>query len=162
MVEYKRMVRGEGLSLIQIDEIQYLRVGENTQYGDLLRIPKLGHAGVNGGSYGDLICCVQISQPATGNTEEQKSASPVSERNILLSLAEAVLGGRVEVDTSMGRKTISIPPSTSSGKKLRIRNGGEKGEDLLLTVQIIIPKDLDNESKDLIRKFAERNPLSPR
>ena len=161
MVEYKRLIRGENLSLVQIDEIQYLRVGENTQYGDLLRIPKLGHAGANGGSYGDLICRIQIAGPAHQN-EASPSQHIVSERNILLSISEAVLGGRIEVATSMGRKTISIPPCTSSGKKLRIRNGGEKGEDLLLTVQIVIPKDLDAESKELIRKFAERNPISPR
>ena len=161
MVEYKRNVRGENLSLVQIDEIQYLRVGENTQHGETLRIPKLGHAGANGGSYGDLICKVILSEP--GLREEEVDTTSVSEeRQLYLSLSEAVLGGRIDVDTALGRKTLSIPPKTSSGKKLRIRNAGSSGGDLVLTTQIVIPKDLDEESLDLIRQFAERNPLSPR
>jgi DnaJ-class molecular chaperone len=45
---------------------------------------------------------------------------------------------------------------------LRIRNAGATGGDLVLVTQIVIPKDLDEESLELIRKFAERNPLSPR
>ena len=169
MVEYKRRVRGENLSLVQIDEIQYLRVDKNTQYGETITIPKLGHAGANGGSYGDLRCLVSISEPKSREEEEEgtadssfSSGTRTEEKNVYLSLSEAVLGGRVDVDTAIGRKTLSIPPRTSSGKKLRIRNAGEKGGDLILITQIIIPADLDEESLALIRTFAERNPLSPR
>jgi len=165
MVEYKRLVRGENLSLVQIDEIQYLRVGQNTQYGDVITIPKLGHAGANGGSYGDLHCRVSIAEPQKREDETADNVSsgfPTEEKPLYLSLSEAVLGGRVDVDTAIGRKTLSIPPRTSSGKKLRIRNAGEKGGDLILITQIIIPSDLDEESIQLIREFAERNPLSPR
>ena len=164
MLEYKRLVRGENLSLVQIDEIQYLRVGQNTQYGDVITIPKLGHAGANGGSYGDLHCRVSIAEPKAREEVDENISAGVSteEKPLLLSLSEAVLGGRVDVDTAIGRKTLSIPPRTSSGKKLRIRNAGEKGGDLILITQIIIPSDLDEESIQLIREFAERNPLSPR
>ncbi|MAA78195.1 MAG: hypothetical protein CL916_02965 [Deltaproteobacteria bacterium] len=166
MVEYKRLVRGENLSLVQIDEIQYLRVGQNTQYGETITIPKLGHAGANGGSYGDLHCRVSISEPQKreeeSTTDSFSSGIPTEEKPIYLSLSEAVLGGRVDVDTAIGKKTLSVPPRTSSGKKLRIRNAGEKGGDLILITQIVIPCDLDEESVRLIREFAERNPLSPR
>ena len=120
MVEYKRCVRGENLALVQIDEIQYLRVGEKTQYGDLLRIPKLGHAGANGGAYGDLICRVSISEPKAREDEGVEMGESTEEKNLYLSLSEAVLGGRVDVETALGRKTLSIPPYTSSGKKLRM------------------------------------------
>ena len=164
MVEYKRLIRGENLSLVQIDEIQYLRVGENTQYGDVITIPKLGHAGANGGSYGDLHCRVSTSEPQEREetSDTLSSGVPTEEKPLYLSISEAVLGGRVDVDTAIGRKTLSIPPRTSSGKKLRIRNAGEKGGDLILITQIVIPSDLDEESIRLIREFAERNPLSPR
>jgi curved DNA-binding protein len=162
MLEYKRCVRGENLSLIQIDEIQYLRVGEKTQYGDILCIPKLGHAGANGGTYGDLNCRVSISKPKGREEEGVQLGEATENKNLYISLSEAVLGGRVEVDTALGKKTLSIPPRTSSGKKLRLRNAGESGGDLILITQIVIPSDLDEESLALIRKFSERNPLSPR
>ena len=62
----------------------------------------------------------------------------------------------------MGIKKISIPAGTSSGKKLRLRNVAEDGGDLLLIIQIMVPKNLDEESLELIRKFGALNPTSPR
>ena len=160
LVEYKRKVRGESLSLIAIDEIQYLRIGPNTQNGEKLTIPKLGHAGENGGVYGDLICTVSITSPKA--REESESQAMDQHQNINITIVEAILGGRVEVDTATGIKKISIPAGTSSGRKLRLREVNHKGGDLILTVQIIVPKNLDAESLELIRKFGELNPDSPR
>ncbi|MEC7983809.1 MAG: DnaJ domain-containing protein [Myxococcota bacterium] len=159
-IEYKRLVRGEDLALVQIDEIQQLRVAENTQYGDTLRIPKLGNAGPNGGVYGDLVCEVIISGP------QPRSHTPTSQdpevQSLPISISEAILGGRVEVETPAGKCTISIPPYSSSGQRLRLRGKGQGGADFLLELKIIVPKILDAESIALIQKFAALNPKSPR
>ncbi len=162
-IEYRRLVRGENLSLVQIDEIQQLRVAENTQYGDVLRIPKLGNAGPNGGVYGDLVCEVVIKEPALRpRTEPTGAAASSSESKLPISISEAILGGRVEVETPTGRCTVSIPPYSSSGQKLRLRGKGTAGTDFFLTLQIVVPKILDSESIALIQKFAALNPDSPR
>lgn len=84
-----------------------------------------------------------------------------------LSLAEAVLGGKVDVPTLDGTITLTIPPGTSSGKRLRLREqglpkpDGGKG-DLYVEAKVMVPTGLDEESQKLFRKFAERNPQHPR
>ena len=164
-IEYKRLVRGEDLALVQIDEIQQLRVGENTQYGDTLRIPKLGNAGPNGGVYGDLICEVVLTGPQSRTDPKTSSSHSDSVENaadLPISISEAILGGRIEVDTPTGRCTISIPPYSSSGQKLRLKGKGQDGGDFFLSLQIVVPKILDAQSIALIQKFAALNPKSPR
>ncbi len=77
-----------------------------------------------------------------------------------VSVAEAILGGRAEVDTPGGRVRVSIPPGTSSGTRLRLAGRGAGGADLLVETRIVVPKDLDPESRALIEAFAARNPIS--
>ena len=82
--------------------------------------------------------------------------------HLSISIAEAVLGGRVSIDTPKGSVTIGIPPGSSSGRKLRIRGQGHDGADWIVTIQIVVPQNLDDESRRLIEAFAERNPMIPR
>lgn len=80
-----------------------------------------------------------------------------------LSLAEAVLGAKVDVPTLDGaRLTVTIPPGTSSGSRLRLRGRGIKGGDQYIEVKIIIPAARDERSRDIIEEFARLNPQSPR
>ena len=68
-----------------------------------------------------------------------------------------MLGGRVEVETARGPVTITIPPMTSSGRKFRIR-AEVAGSELILRAMIVLPSQLDQQSLELIRRFAELNP----
>jgi DnaJ-class molecular chaperone len=43
-----------------------------------------------------------------------------------------------------------------------VRAKGRPPGDLFVEVQIVLPKQLDSESQDLIRRFDERNPQQPR
>jgi curved DNA-binding protein len=74
---------------------------------------------------------------------------------------EAVLGGRVRVDTPKGSVSVSIPPGTSSGKTLRLKGKGADGNDWFVRVEIGVPKTVDEESRRLIEQFGELNPLDP-
>jgi DnaJ-class molecular chaperone len=84
-----------------------------------------------------------------------------------VSIAEALLGGRVELHTPQGRVKLAVPPCTSSGTVLRLRGKGAatpdgKPADLCVAVRIVVPRQLDEASKDLIEQFARLNPESPR
>ena len=85
-----------------------------------------------------------------------------------VSIGEAVLGARVDVPTLNGPKTLTIPPGTSCGQRLRLRgqgvpaSGGKPEGDLYVTLKILVPKHIDEESRELIRQFAERNPTRAR
>ena len=163
MVEYRRRIRGDHLELHPLDEIHMLRVPPGTQVGEQLRVEKYGHAGVQGGPYGDLMCLIVATE---GKTQSSSSyhATKLSEGiiNLPISVSEALLGGRVTVQTPQGKVVVSIPPCSSSGKKFRLRGKGAGGSDLTIALQITVPASIDLESQQLIRQFATLNPLSPR
>jgi DnaJ-class molecular chaperone len=85
-----------------------------------------------------------------------------------VTVAEAVLGAKVDVPTLEGTKTLTIPPGSSSGQKLRLRGqgvpgpGGQGDGDLFAVLKVVVPKNVDEESLRLIREFAARNPSDPR
>jgi curved DNA-binding protein len=79
--------------------------------------------------------------------------------SVPLSLAEAVLGGKVDVPMlGGGTATVTIKPGTSSGARMRIRGQGIKGGDLYIEPKVMVPTPADDESRKLIEQFASRNP----
>jgi len=85
-----------------------------------------------------------------------------------ITVPEAILGARVDVPTLDGFKTLTIPPGSSSGQKLRLKGQGvpaSKGHpegDLYVVLKVVVPRKVDDESRRLIEQFAERQPLHPR
>jgi curved DNA-binding protein len=83
-----------------------------------------------------------------------------------ISMYEALLGTRVEVPTLDGPVTMSVPPGTSSGAKLRIRERGihrgtEKG-DQYCVVKVIVPKAVDDDDKALLQQLQAKHPIDAR
>lgn len=128
-----------------------------------VRVAGKGEPGLNGGPPGDLIIHVTIQQ------------HPYFERkgdNIYLDVpvtyAEAALSATVEVPTMEGRVQMKIPAGTQSGVEFRLRGKGFphlRGQgrgDQIVRVQIVVPKDLDMRSRELLREFSELNPSDPR
>ncbi len=80
-----------------------------------------------------------------------------------------MLGAKVDVPTLDGStRTLTFPPGTSSGQKLRLRGQGVPASktlpdgDLYVVAKVVVPKSVDAESRKLIEEFAERNPSQPR
>jgi DnaJ-class molecular chaperone len=79
-----------------------------------------------------------------------------------ISVAEAVLGTKIDVPTLDGEKlTMKIPPGASSGARLRLRGKGIKGGDQYVEIKIVTPK-VDDRSRELMEEFAKLNPQNPR
>ena len=64
--------------------------------------------------------------------------------------------------------TMTIPAGTSGGRVFRLREkgvphlkGGGRG-DHYVTVQVVVPQNLDDRSQQLLREFARMNPMDPR
>jgi len=86
--------------------------------------------------------------------------------DVPISMYEALLGAKVEVPTLDGPITVTIPPGTSSGAKLRIKERGihrgtEKGDEYVV-VKVTVPKGLDAEDKELVAKLQEKHPVNAR
>jgi DnaJ-class molecular chaperone len=84
--------------------------------------------------------------------------------DVPIGVAEAVLGGKVEVPTLGGdRLEVKVPPGTSGGAKLRLRGKGIGGGDQYLVFKVVVPPGkVDEKSRELIEQFAERNPQDAR
>lgn len=83
-----------------------------------------------------------------------------------LSLDEAILGAKVSVPTMDGRVTVTIPPGTSSGRKLRLREKGAAAKgargDQYCVIQILVPTPEDERTRELVRELARAAPVKPR
>ena len=84
-----------------------------------------------------------------------------------VTLAEAALGAKVDVPTPKGIISLTVPPATSTGKRLRVKGLGVQRRnapagDLYAVIQIVLPEALDGESAELIRQFDRRQALDPR
>lgn len=105
------------------------------------------------------------AEESRGGASSASSASSATSDDVKvvpIAISEALLGGRVEVETASGRVRVTVPPCTSSGARLRLRGKGPEGRDLYVELRIVVPKVLDEESRRLIERFAELNPDSPR
>jgi|GEM_PF-819510 len=174
-LEYPRMrVSEDGRGLFRYDEICDLRVPPGVRNGQVMRVHHMGDDGTDG-TYGDLVAELRVvGQPSArppGPTAPKskraaakaKAAAPTVDGDVLdISVVEALLGGRVEVDTPTGRVRVTIPAGSSGGKRLRLRGRGANGADHHVTLRIVVPKNLDDESRDLIEQFAELNPMDVR
>jgi curved DNA-binding protein len=83
-----------------------------------------------------------------------------------ISMYEALLGTKLEVPTLDGPVTMTIPPGTSSGAKLRIKErgihrGAEKGDQYVM-VKVLVPKSIDEEDKQLLQKLQAKHPIEAR
>ena len=86
--------------------------------------------------------------------------------DVPVSLYEALLGTKVEVPTLDGPVTLTIPPGTGSGAKLRIKGRGiergeEKGDQLVVT-KVVVPKNLDDEGRELVKRLQSKAPVDAR
>jgi DnaJ-class molecular chaperone len=80
-----------------------------------------------------------------------------------ISVPEAVLGAKVDAPLLDGsRVTVTVPPGTSSGAKLRLKRQGIAGGDLYVVLKVVVPKTDDAHSRELIEEFAKLNPQDPR
>ncbi len=81
--------------------------------------------------------------------------------------SEAVLGGPVEVPTLDGMVKMNIPPGVRAGQRLRLADKGypkdEGGRgDQIVEIQIVIPRDLTPQERELYEKLRQLESFNPR
>ncbi|AXK80983.1 J domain-containing protein [Pseudolabrys taiwanensis] len=83
-----------------------------------------------------------------------------------ITLYEATLGGKVRVPTLDGAVELAIPAGTNSGRTFRLKGKGLKAKgatgDLLATVRIALPDQLDDDFKKLMETWRDKKPYDPR
>jgi DnaJ-class molecular chaperone len=138
-----------------------IRIPAGVKDGSRVRVRGRGQAGAGDGEPGDLFIVTRVTPHPYFRRENLDVYLELP-----ISLYEAVLGAKVDVPTLDGRRTLTIPPETSSGAKLRIKGhgiqrGDEKG-DQIVVMKVILPKQLDDEDRKSIERLAQKHPLNPR
>jgi curved DNA-binding protein len=83
------------------------------------------------------------------------------EREVPVTLREALLGGEVPVGTLKGRVLLKVPATTQTGRTFRLKGQGMpkfKGDgtgDLFVRVRVVLPTDLSDEAKAAAERFLD-------
>lgn len=140
-----------------------VRIPPGVADGGRIRLPGKGGPGMGGGPPGDLFATIRVRPHAVFRREGRDVHLDVP-----VTVTEAVKGARVEVPTLDGRATVTVPPGTDGGLRLRLRGkgipdpaGGAAG-DLYVVVRIVVPKDLDPEAAEALEKLGPFEPADPR
>ncbi len=129
-----------------------VKIPAGVEDGKTLRLAGQGPGG------GDLLLKLKI-EPHEYFRREGKDVI----LEVPVSIAEAVLGAKVDVPTLDGAKlSVKVPPGTSSGARLRLRGKGIQGGDQYIEIKVAVPSVKDERSKELIEEFAKLNPQPPR
>jgi curved DNA-binding protein len=81
------------------------------------------------------------------------------ERELPLTLKEALLGGAVHVATPKGRVLLTIPAGTQAGRTFRLTGQGmprfkaDGHGDLYVKAKVVLPSDLSSEAKEAADRF---------
>jgi molecular chaperone DnaJ len=151
---------GEGV--VQKEEIIKINIPAGVGKGMQMTVGGKGNAPRRGGENGDLLVVI----------DEEEHSELIREGNdliynLFISIPDAVLGTHVEVPTVDNAVKIKIEPGTQPGKILRLRgkglpevNGYGRG-DLLVNVNVWIPKSVSKEELKTFEKFKESDSFTP-
>ncbi len=130
--------------------------------GQKLRLRGKGGKGRNGGADGDIYLHIALKPDPVFRVDGRNL-------NFVLALApwEAALGTSLEVPTLDGPVILTVPPGSSSGRRLRLRGRGlanSRGEpgDLYATVRIDVAAVLTEPQRKLYQELERLSGFNPR
>jgi DnaJ-class molecular chaperone len=130
--------------------------------GQVLRLKEKGADGIGGGPRGDALIEVHVAP------------HPVFRRDgddihveLPVTIGEAALGGKISVPTPSGAVTMTVPPASNTGTRLRLRGKGapkaDGGQgDEYVTLKVMLPEGGDRALADFLRSWAPQHPYDPR
>ncbi len=143
-----------GHGRVEKERVISVKVPPGVDEGSRLRVKGEGEAGLNGGPAGDLYVFLHVE--AHGFFEREGSDLHCE---IPISFVQAALGTELEVPTLEGPVKMKVPAGTQSGKVFRLREKGLKSPqqegtgDLMVTVRVETPSDLNSKQKKLLEEF---------
>jgi molecular chaperone DnaJ len=145
----------------QQERVISVRIPAGVADGQRIRLKGKGSPGERGGPAGDLFVRVSV----TGHAVFGRKGDHVT-LSVPVTYAEAVLGTNITVPTPEGQVTLKVPAGTRSGRTFRVKGKGfpTKGGrgDLLVTVEVEVPKSLGDEERKALEAYAELATHDPR
>jgi DnaJ-class molecular chaperone len=131
-------------------------------HGETLRLKGKGDPGLGGAPSGDAFVTIEVEPHPVFERKGKDIYSDVP-----VSLDEAVLGGRIEIETIRGAVSVTVPPASNTGTVLRLKGrgivarGGSPG-DHFARLKVVLPKEPDPELRAFLAKWRTTHRYSPR
>jgi molecular chaperone DnaJ len=153
--EYCPTCQGRGME--EKAESISVKIPVGAEEGMVLRIPGHGYpSSVNGGLTGDLYVVVHSSIDP-----RFERRGPHLWRTEKISVADAVLGTKLEVPTLRDKIKVTVPPGTQPGSILRLQDkglpefSGDGRGDMFLNIDVHIPEKLSSEERELYERLKK-------
>ena len=154
----------KGKGTVPKTETVKVRIPAGVETGSRVRIPGKGEGGRLGAPPGDLHIITNVGSHKYFTRKGDNIYVTVP-----ITVPEAAAGAKIEVPTVDGKAQLRIPPSTQSGQKFRLRQRGAPSlrkpgahGDQFVEVQVMVPKVISEETKELLRQYSKLNPENPR
>ncbi|HEY3337214.1 MAG TPA: molecular chaperone DnaJ [Propionicimonas sp.] len=133
-----------------------VRIPAGVTDGQRIRIKGKGGAGENSGAAGDLYVLVHVRPHKIFGRKGEHITITVP-----VTFAEAALGAEIGVPTLDGSSVrLKIPAGTPNGRTFRVRGRGVKGGavdgDMLVTVDVQVPRHLTEEARAALVEFQAK------
>lgn len=136
-------------------------IPEGARDGQTLRLRGKGELGFGAGRPGDAFITLDV----TPNPDFERDGDDILV-TLPISIDEAILGGKVPVNTVTGTVNVTVPPGASSGQVLRLKGRGVKGRsgkgDQRVTLRIVNPPKIDDELKRFMEGWRADHAYNPR
>ncbi len=138
------------------------RIPAGVKDGQKIRVRGKGGAGDNGGPAGDLFVNVKVSPHRIFARKGDNLTITVP-----VSFDEAALGAEIKIPTLGGAPvTLKVPAGTPNGRTFRVRGKGARKSDgthgdLLATVEVQVPANLDEAAKQAVEAYREATAGQP-
>jgi molecular chaperone DnaJ len=132
-----------------------VRIPAGVVDGQRIRLKGKGNPGVGGGHAGDLFVDVHVATDPRFDRRGRHLTTIVH-----VPVTAALLGTEVSVPTLGEAVTLKVPAGTQPGTTMRVRERGVPAQgkhaagDLLVTIQVDLPKKLTKDQRTLIEKLA--------
>lgn len=153
-ISFAGSIRGTTIGLREPNgEVIDVRVPPGIKDGQKIRVRGKGQPSPAGN--GDLMVAVSV-KPHPFYTRDGDNLRI----HVPVSFPEAALGADIEVPTIDGETVrVRVPAGTPSGRTLRVKGKGVKTSkgtgDLLVTIDVAVPKNLNKEAEAAVKAFAE-------
>jgi DnaJ-class molecular chaperone len=130
--------------------------------GQTIRLKGKGAPGAGKGGPGDALIEVEVLPDRRFSRDGDDITLELP-----ISLAEAVLGGKVRVATPTGDVTMTVPKGSNTGTTLRLkgkgapRRGGGHGDEFV-KLKVMLPKPSDPDLEAFVSNWAAGKTFNPR
>ncbi len=126
-------------------------IPKGVEDGQIVLVAGKGKPGTGGGPTGDAKIEISVKPHShfTRNGTKLRLILPIS-------LKEAVLGAKIAIPLPDGDVTLKIPAGSNTNTKMRLKGKGISGDDLVVSLQII----LDADDAKTLKKWAKKADVS--